>query len=74
MIVVTSEHAGHDPDRLAPTSDTRRYWEVPDRADTLLATVRNRGFSVRPDQEPPSNDGYHWLGPGGPGHAPRVRM
>ena len=48
MIVVTSEHAGHDPDRLAPTSDTRRYWEVPDRADTLLATVRNRGFSVRP--------------------------
>jgi len=46
VIVVTSDHAAHDPDRLAPLGDGRRYWEIPARADTLLATVRAAGHSV----------------------------
>ena len=48
MIVITSEHAGHDPDRLAPTGDGRRYWEVPARAHTLRDTLTARGHTVRP--------------------------
>jgi acetoin utilization deacetylase AcuC-like enzyme len=45
MIVITSPHAEHDPERLAPLAG-RRYWEVPARADALLAAVRQLGHEV----------------------------
>jgi acetoin utilization deacetylase AcuC-like enzyme len=46
MIVFTTDHGAHDPDRLAPLGDGRRYWEVPARADMLLATVRDAGHTI----------------------------
>ena len=48
MIVITTNHAGHDPDRNAPSGDGRRYWERPERIDALLATVTARGADIRP--------------------------
>lgn len=45
MLVITSPHAEHDPERLAPMAD-RRYWEVPARADALLAAVETLGYPV----------------------------
>jgi acetoin utilization deacetylase AcuC-like enzyme len=46
MIVITTDHWSHDPDRLAPMGDGRRYWEVPARAEALLATVRDVGHTI----------------------------
>jgi acetoin utilization deacetylase AcuC-like enzyme len=50
MIVITTDHAAHDPDRLAPLPD-RRYWEVPARADALLAAVQALGHVSRPARD-----------------------
>ncbi|MBN8898940.1 MAG: hypothetical protein J0H35_12265, partial [Rhodospirillales bacterium] len=47
MIVVTTDHAAHDPDAGAPL-EGRRYWEVPARADALLQTVRAAGHQIVP--------------------------
>lgn len=48
MIVTTADHAGHDPEAYTLEGDTRRYWEVPARADVLLDAVRTYGLTVRP--------------------------
>jgi acetoin utilization deacetylase AcuC-like enzyme len=48
MIVITTDHAAHDPDRFTLAGDTRRYWEVPARADALLAALRAGGLGTRP--------------------------
>jgi acetoin utilization deacetylase AcuC-like enzyme len=48
MIVITTEHAAHDPDRFTLPSDTRPYWEVPARADALLGALRAGGLVMRP--------------------------
>ena len=52
MIVVTTEHADHDPDRLGPSADGRPYWERPIRIDTLLSAVRDLGHpaATAPDR------------------------
>ena len=46
MIVVTSDHAGHDPDRLAPAGNGRRHWDVPQRAAALLAAAEEAGHMI----------------------------
>ncbi|HYZ21546.1 MAG TPA: histone deacetylase family protein [Rhodopila sp.] len=46
MIVITTEHAGHDPEAFTLEGE-RRYWEVPARADALLAAVRAYGLAAR---------------------------
>jgi acetoin utilization deacetylase AcuC-like enzyme len=56
MIVITTDHAAHDPDRLAPTGDGRRYWERPERIDALLAALRDGGYPTAPARD-------HGLGP-----------
>jgi acetoin utilization deacetylase AcuC-like enzyme len=48
MIVITTDHAAHDPDRYTSPGDLRRYWEVPARADALLRALRAEGLMVRP--------------------------
>ena len=48
MIVITTDHAAHDPNRFTLPTDTRPYWEVPARADTLLATLRSAGIASKP--------------------------
>jgi acetoin utilization deacetylase AcuC-like enzyme len=48
MIVVTNDHTAHDPDRLAPLPDGRRYWEQPRRIDALLAVLRAGGHTILP--------------------------
>lgn len=48
MIVVTNDHAAHDPDRLAPSPDGRRYPERPNRIDALLAVLRDGGHTIIP--------------------------
>jgi acetoin utilization deacetylase AcuC-like enzyme len=47
MIVITTDHAGHDPDRFTLPGDLRRYWEVPARADALLSAVLAAGLPTR---------------------------
>jgi acetoin utilization deacetylase AcuC-like enzyme len=56
MIVITSDHAAHDPDRFTLAGDVRRYWEIPVRADVLLSAVRAGGLATKPT-------GAHGLGP-----------
>jgi acetoin utilization deacetylase AcuC-like enzyme len=56
MIVFTTDHAEHDPDRIAPQGDGGRYWEVPARADALLHTVQIAGHAVKAARD-------HGLGP-----------
>jgi acetoin utilization deacetylase AcuC-like enzyme len=46
MIVFTNDHIAHDPDRLAPSPDGRRYWEQPARIDALLDVLRRGGHTV----------------------------
>jgi acetoin utilization deacetylase AcuC-like enzyme len=46
IVVTTTGHEGHDPDRLAPLPD-RRYWDVPARAHTLEATAARLGHGMR---------------------------
>ena len=48
MIVITTDHAAHDPDRFTLPTDTRPYWEVPARADALMAALRAGGLTSRP--------------------------
>jgi acetoin utilization deacetylase AcuC-like enzyme len=48
MIVITTDHAAHDPDRFTLAGDVRRYWEVPARADALLGALRAGGLTTRP--------------------------
>lgn len=48
MIVITTNHAAHDPDRFTPPGEHRRYWEVPARADALLEALRLAGRPTRP--------------------------
>jgi acetoin utilization deacetylase AcuC-like enzyme len=48
MIVITTDHAAHDPNRFTLPGDTRPYWEVPARADALLGAVRGRGLTTKP--------------------------
>ena len=48
MIVITTDHAGHDPDRFTLPREVRPYWEVPARADALLAAVLAAGLPTRP--------------------------
>ncbi len=45
MIVITSDHAAHDPDRFTPPGDQRRYWDIPARADALLQAVQAAGLT-----------------------------
>jgi acetoin utilization deacetylase AcuC-like enzyme len=47
MIVITTDHAAHDPNRFSLPSDTRPYWEVPERADALLEALRSGDFVTR---------------------------
>jgi acetoin utilization deacetylase AcuC-like enzyme len=51
MIVMTADHAAHDPDRFTQPSDTRPYWEVPARADALLAAVLAGGLVTKPSAD-----------------------
>jgi acetoin utilization deacetylase AcuC-like enzyme len=48
MIVVTTDHAAHDPDRFTTPADLRRYWEVPARADTLAKALGESGLTTTP--------------------------
>jgi acetoin utilization deacetylase AcuC-like enzyme len=48
MIVITTEHAAHDPDRFTQQADPRRYWEVPARVDALTGALRAGGLATRP--------------------------
>jgi acetoin utilization deacetylase AcuC-like enzyme len=48
MIVITTDHAAHDPDRFTLAGDVRRYWEIPARADALLGALRAGGLATRP--------------------------
>jgi acetoin utilization deacetylase AcuC-like enzyme len=48
MIVVTTDHAAHDPDRFTTPADARPYWEIPARADALLAALHAGGLTTRP--------------------------
>jgi acetoin utilization deacetylase AcuC-like enzyme len=48
MLVFTTDHAGHDPDRFTTPGDARRYWEIPARAEALLATLTGHGLAARP--------------------------
>jgi acetoin utilization deacetylase AcuC-like enzyme len=48
MIVITTNHAAHDPDRFTVPGDTRPYWEVPARADALLAALLAGGLVTKP--------------------------
>lgn len=50
MRVITTDHAAHDPQGDAPMPD-RRYWEVPARADALLAAVKALGHEVVPARD-----------------------
>jgi acetoin utilization deacetylase AcuC-like enzyme len=47
MIVVTTDHTHHDPERHTLPGEIRRYWEVPARADALLASVQAAGLATR---------------------------
>jgi acetoin utilization deacetylase AcuC-like enzyme len=47
MIVITTDHAAHDPNRFTLPSDARPYWEVPARADALLGAVRSLGLTTK---------------------------
>jgi acetoin utilization deacetylase AcuC-like enzyme len=40
MIVITTDHAAHDPDHFTSPDDKRRYWEVPARIDALLQALQ----------------------------------
>ena len=46
MIVITTDHAAHDPDRFTTPGDARPYWEIPARADALLAALRAGGTGL----------------------------
>ncbi len=46
MIVITPEHAAHDPDRFTHPSDLRRYWDIPARADALLGAALAAGLAA----------------------------
>jgi acetoin utilization deacetylase AcuC-like enzyme len=48
MIVITTDHAAHDPDRFTLANDVRRYWEIPARADALLGALRGGGMATKP--------------------------
>ena len=48
MIVITTDHAAHDPDRFTTPGDGRPFWEVPARADALLAAVNAGGLTPKP--------------------------
>jgi acetoin utilization deacetylase AcuC-like enzyme len=48
MIVITTDHAAHDPDRFTTPADGRPYWETPARADALLAALRAGGLTTQP--------------------------
>jgi len=48
MIVITTDHAAHNPDSFTPPDEQRRYWEVPARADALLQVVLASGRDIRP--------------------------
>ena len=48
MIVITTDHTAHDPDRFTEPSDPRRYWEVPARIEALLGALRSGGLTTRP--------------------------
>lgn len=48
MIAITTAHAAHDPDRFTLPGDTRRYWEVPARADALAAALLAGGITTKP--------------------------
>ena len=56
MIVITTDHAAHDPDRFTTPGDPRRYWEVPARADALGKAIIEYGLATRPATD-------HGLGP-----------
>jgi acetoin utilization deacetylase AcuC-like enzyme len=51
MIVFTTDHAAHDPNRFTLPTDTRPYWEVPARADTLLSALTAGGIATRAAQD-----------------------
>ncbi len=51
MIVITTDHTGHDPDRFTLPGELPPYWEVPARADALLAAIRAAGLPARPAAE-----------------------
>lgn len=51
MIVITTDHAAHDPDRFTTPGDARRYWEVPARADALLGAVQKAGLATTPAKD-----------------------
>jgi acetoin utilization deacetylase AcuC-like enzyme len=48
MIVITTDHAAHDPDRFTTPGDARPYWEVPARADALMGALLDEGMLGRP--------------------------
>jgi acetoin utilization deacetylase AcuC-like enzyme len=51
MIVITTDHAAHDPDRFTAPSDPRRYWEVPVRVDALLGALQEGGLTTKPARD-----------------------
>ena len=61
MIVITTDHAAHDPDSFTMPGDGRRYWEVPARADALLGALQAGGLTTRPAV--PTWDGADRAGP-----------
>jgi acetoin utilization deacetylase AcuC-like enzyme len=48
MIVITTDHAAHDPDRFTVPGDARAYWEVPARADALAGALIAGGLAMKP--------------------------
>ena len=48
MIVITTDHAAHDPNRFTVAGDARAYWEVPARADALLGALLAGGLVTQP--------------------------
>jgi acetoin utilization deacetylase AcuC-like enzyme len=47
MFIFAADHAAHDPNRFTLPSDTRPYWEVPARADALLAALTAGGLTAQ---------------------------
>jgi acetoin utilization deacetylase AcuC-like enzyme len=51
MIVITTDHVAHDPDRFTTPADARRYWEIPARIDALMTTIRAKQLPTRPAKD-----------------------
>ena len=47
MLVITTDHAAHDPDRFTAPGDGRAYWEIPARAEALLGAALAAGLTAK---------------------------